>query len=238
MLTVMKRLPQAAAFAAALACAGMLSAAEAIQSLDVVRDQVKDFLEKQAAGLPNTPRIEVGALDPRLRLPLCPEPLETWFPAGARAQGNVTVGVRCKAGASWSIYVPAQVQVFDRVVVSARPLSRGSVLAAGDVELTDMEVTHLAGGYLGAPDQAIGKMLRRNVQLGAVLGPGLLELPKLIQRGERVQIIARTGGMEVRMEGEALEDGAEGQVIRVRNRSSKRHVEARVAAPGTVEIRL
>ncbi len=238
MLTETKRLYRAAAFAAALACAGALSAAEAIQSLDSVHAAVKGFLEEQTAGLSSVTRIEVGALDPRLRLPLCVEPLEAWFPAGARAQGNVTVGVRCKVGAAWSIYVPAKVQVFDRVVVSARPLSRGNVLAAGDVELTEMEVTSLAGGYLSAPEQAFGKALRRNVQIGAVLGPGLLELPKLIQRGERVQIIARTGGMEVRMEGEALEDGAKGEVIRVRNRSSKRGVEARVAGPGTVEIRL
>lgn len=233
----MARLKTAMSIAAGIVFANVLSAAEAIQPLSSLRAAAEEFLQKQTAGLAASPRIEVSSLDPRLRLGLCDQSLEAFFPAGGRTQGNVTVGVRCAGSAPWSIYVPAKVQVYDRVIVAARPMSRGTLLRAGDVELTELDVTSLASGYLTTPDEALGKTLRRNVQLGAAIGPGLIELPKVIRRGERVQILARTGGMEVRMGGEALEDGAEGELIRVRNRSSRRSVEGVVTGPGTVEVR-
>jgi flagella basal body P-ring formation protein FlgA len=233
----MKRLTRTITFAAALTFAGVLTAAEAIQPLGSVRDAVARFLQEQTTNLSGSPRIEVGALDPRLRLALCEQPLEAFFPASARTQGNVTVGVRCSGSSPWSIYVPARVQVYDRVIVAARPLSRGSVLKAGDLDIAELDVTSLAGGYFSESQQAVGMSLRRNVQLGTALGPGLVELPKVIRRGERVQIVARVHGMQVTMDGEALEDGAKGDRIRVRNRSSKRNVEGLVAGPGIVEVR-
>lgn len=218
--------------------AGTLAASPGIQPLDTIRAAAAAFLETETARNGVPARIELSQLDPRLRLGRCDLPLEAFFPAGARTQGNVTVGVRCTGASPWSIYVPARVQVYDQVVVAARPMSRGALLGVGDIEVREMDVTALAGGYLSSPEQAVGRMLRRNVQLGAAIGPGMVELPRIIRRGERVQILARSGGMEVRMEGEALEDGAKGEVIRVRNRSSRRSVEGLVAGPGTVEVRL
>ncbi|MGE0082156.1 MAG: flagellar basal body P-ring formation chaperone FlgA [Thiohalomonadaceae bacterium] len=234
----MKRLIIALSFVAASLPAGSVVAAEATQPLDSITAAVEDFLRAETADFAVPAHIEPSPLDPRLRLSLCERPLEAFFPAGSRKQGNITVGVRCTGAAPWSIYVPAKVQVYDRVVVAARPLSRGSLLAAGDVEVRELDVTALAGGYLSSPEQVVGRSLRRNVQFGAAIGPGMIELPKIIRRGERVQILARTAGMEVRMEGEALEDGAEGEVIRVRNRSSRRSVEGLVTGPGMIEVRL
>jgi flagella basal body P-ring formation protein FlgA len=76
------------------------------------------------------------------------------------------------------------------------------------------------------------------VKAGMVLTPALLKPQLLIKRGEKVTILADTGAVQVRMEGKALMDGARGQVIRVRNLSSKREVEAAVVAPGIVQVRL
>lgn len=236
--TAMKRLILALICVAACLPVGTAVATETFQPLDTITAVVENFLKAQTADSSVSSRIETSPLDPRLRLGLCEQPLEAFFPAGARKQGNVTVGVRCTGSAPWSIYVPAKVLVYDHVVVAVRPLSRGTLLTAEDMEIKELDVTSLAGGYFSSTDQVVGRTLRRNIQLGAAIGPGIVELPKVVRRGERVQILARTAGMEVRMEGEALEDGAEGELIRVRNRSSKRSVEGRVTGPGIIEVRL
>ena len=50
-------------------------------------------------------------------------------------------------------------------------------------------------------------------------------------------ILSEAGGIQVRMNGEALADGTQGKVVRVRNASSKRIVEGEVIAKGMVKVR-
>ena len=59
-----------------------------------------------------------------------------------------------------------------------------------------------------------------------------------VRRGERVSILATTAALQVRMEGEALSDGAIGEIIRVRNLSSRQEIEAQVVGPGQVQVRM
>jgi flagella basal body P-ring formation protein FlgA len=79
---------------------------------------------------------------------------------------------------------------------------------------------------------------RRAIHAGEVLSPGLLSSPRLIHRGQELILFASSGAMTVTMKGEALEDGAEGDVIRVRNLSSNRVVEGRVIGADKVQVSL
>ncbi len=180
--------------------------------------------------------ISVGALDSRLRLAACDSALDTFFATGSRAWGNTTVGVRCQGAHPWSIYVPVRVQVFKSILVSAHPLPRGKVLAETDMVIERRDLAALRGGYLVDTDDARGQVVRRPLGLGMPLSPDALEAPRLVERGERITIIARSGGLEVRMAGKALMHGALGDRIQVRNLSSKRTLEARVLASGTVQV--
>jgi flagella basal body P-ring formation protein FlgA len=56
-----------------------------------------------------------------------------------------------------------------------------------------------------------------------------------VKRGDAVVMIARIEGIEVSTAGEALDAGARGATIRVRNRASGQTLRMRVTAPGTVE---
>ena len=68
-----------------------------------------------------------------------------------------------------------------------------------------------------------------------VLRQGQLAAPTLIKRGSAVSIVARKEQVEVSMAGEALDPGALGQVIRVRNATSGTVIRARVVDAGVVE---
>ena len=64
---------------------------------------------------------------------------------------------------------------------------------------------------------------------------GQLSSPTLVKRGDAVTMVARRDGIEVSTAGEALDAGAQGQIVRVRNAGSGQVVRMRVAGPGTVE---
>ncbi len=219
--------------------AAAVPAAEPVQSLDAIEQAVSAFLRAETAGgYLREPVIEVGRLDPRLRLAPCDLPLETFLPRGGKVVGHVSVGVRCPGVKPWTIYVQAQVRPLAPVVVTRKALPRGTLLGSADIELVEQDLSRLTTGYLADLDAVIGMKLRRSVRAGLPLNDSLLEAPVAVRRGERVIIVARGDGLEVRMEGEALADGAPGAVIPVRNRSSGLEIEAEVVGPGAVQVRM
>ncbi|MDH3977207.1 MAG: flagellar basal body P-ring formation chaperone FlgA, partial [Gammaproteobacteria bacterium] len=82
----------------------------------------------------------------------------------------------------------------------------------------------------------MGQKLRRAIQAGDPITPSALETPAIIKRGQLVSLEARTGGLNVRMQGTAKSDGIIGQVIEFENQSSKRVVQAIVRSPQSAEI--
>ncbi len=214
-------------------------AANEIESLDSIRDAARMFLELQTADLRRQPEVVIGHLDSRLRLPACAEPLEAFFPTSGTQNlvGSTLLGVRCSTPKPWSIYVQATLTVTEEVVIATRPLARNAVIGPGDVQLADRDISRLNGGYLTDIAQVIGQTTSRPVSAGTALTTNLVEASRVVRRGDRVAIVAGGGGVNVRMEGEALADGARGDSIPVKNLSSGRRVEAEVVGPGEVRVR-
>jgi flagella basal body P-ring formation protein FlgA len=71
-----------------------LHAAELRQDPTLIIGAAQSFLTRETAGLPGRVTIDVGKIDTRMSLAACTQ-LQTFFPAGSRAWGQTTVGVRC-----------------------------------------------------------------------------------------------------------------------------------------------
>ncbi|MDF0731939.1 flagellar basal body P-ring formation chaperone FlgA [Pseudomonas entomophila] len=195
---------------------------------------VEDYLATtQTAG---RYEIQVNTLDPRLRMPLCSQPLDASLESPAQPLGRVTVRVRCDSAAPWTVFVPAQVKLFREVVVMTRPLKRESVIGEGDVALRERDVGTLGQGFLTELEQAVGMKLVRPTTLDQVVTLQHMEQAEVVRKGDHVVITARSGALSVRMPGEALSKGGLSEQIRVRNLNSKRVVKARVVGPGQVEV--
>lgn len=212
--------------------------AEEVQSLEAIQQAVQQFLQDETAASSGQVAVQVGRIDSRLRLAPCAELLDVYWPDGARQLGNVTVGVRCHGPTNWSLFVRARVEILEQILVTSRPLSRGAVLAAEDLDLNLQDITRLSAGYFTDPQQLLGSVMTRAVRAGTVLTPSMVRAALAVRRGERVSILAVAGGLQVRMEGEALSDGAPGETIRVRNLSSRQEIEAQVIGPGQVQVRM
>lgn len=233
-----RTLPRMALYFSVVAAVTPLAAAPGIQDHASIREAAASFLEQQTAHPTATIQIEVGRLDERLTLAACSGKLATFLPPGGRATGNLTVGVRCDAPKPWTIYLSANVKVLAPVAVARRALPRGVMLQAGDLEMIETDIASLTAGYVDTVQEAAGKQLKTALTKGSIVSPRQLEQPRLVRRGERVTISARTGGIDIRMEGKALADGIHGERIRVQNLGSRRVIDATVVSAGTVEVQM
>ena len=197
---------------------------------------VEDYLERSEITARH--EIQVNPLDPRLRLAACDSDLTQSLESPAQPVGRVTVRVSCEGSTPWTVFVPAQVRIFRPVVVVKTALRRDSIIGAGDVALVEQDVSLLNRGYVTEVEQVIGRKLTRATRTDQVLTPAMLQLAEAVRRGDQVVISARSGGINVRMQGEALSGGTLGEQISVRNLTSQRVIRARVAGPGQVEVEM
>ena len=197
---------------------------------------VEDYLQRSEITARH--EIQVTPLDPRLRLAACDSDLTQSLESPAQPVGRVTVRVSCEGSTPWTVFVPAQVRIFRPVVVVKTALRRDSIIGAGDVALVEQDVSLLNRGYVTEVEQVIGRKLTRATRTDQVLTPAMLQLAEAVGRGDQVVISARSGGINVRMQGEALSGGTLGQQISVRNLTSQRVIRARVTGPGQVEVEM
>ncbi len=226
-------------FVVLLAClvAAGPTLADDIQPLESIRAAAEAFVLAEITTANGTEvTAEAGRLDPRLRLSLCEDSLETFQAAGSRLRGNTSVGVRCNSPRPWSIYVPVRVRQEAEVAVLTRSLGRGTLVDADSVSLQRLDTGTLGFGYFDDIDNVVGQTLRRAAAAGTVLTPDLVAIPPTIRRGEQVTLLAERGGIAIRASGRALADARTGDTIRVRNLSSERVVEGIVRGPGQVAV--
>jgi flagella basal body P-ring formation protein FlgA len=131
------------------------------------------------------------------------------------------VGVRCVAGASWSIQVPVTVRIYGPALVAARPLAAGAPLLAEDVRTAEIEWTREAGGIVSRLEQIEGRVLARPVASGQPIALAALRAPQVVGQGEPVRLIGRGQGFAISTEGVALASATDGASVRVRTESGR-----------------
>jgi len=122
------------------------------------------------------------------------------------------------------------------VPVATRPLAKGAVIAASDVELTRVSSTLAGRDLVENIGDVVGRAVSRNLGQGEVFRMGALSIPPVVTAGSRVTLKFRQGGLEATATGTAMDSGQVGQEIRVRNDSSKKVVPGKVVEPGLVSV--
>jgi len=209
---------------------------DAVQSHESIREAARQHVLANAGQFPGKTEVTALALDRRLRLTRCEIPLETYeSPNGLRA-GRSVVGVRCNGSKPWKIFVPVKIAALQHVLVSKLALRRGQLLNPSDFHLVEQDVAQLRKGYYTNARQVAGLRAKRAIRSGSVLTPSMLAQDKIVKRGSHVEILAREGGLSVRMRGKAMANGAIGDRIRVKNQSSGREVTGLIIEPGVVLV--
>ncbi|SFD92370.1 flagella basal body P-ring formation protein FlgA [Thiohalospira halophila DSM 15071] len=210
---------------------------EAIQSPASIERAIEAFVVHQVPDRDGRLEIEVGYIDPRLRLTQCGHEPEVFLPPNTQLSGRATVGVQCQTPERWRVYIPVEVRHMIPVVVARNPIYRGETVERGDLGQESRDTSGLRGGHFTDPGEVAGQQAERRLRPGRVISGRDVAPPILVERGARVTITAGSGGFAVSVKGEALADGRKGETIPVRNLSSEREVDAEVVGPGRVQVR-
>lgn len=204
---------------AALACCLAAGAqAAAPQDPAAVQAHAERFLKTQTAGLPGQVSFQVKP--PRAALPAC-SALDAFQPAGSRAIGKTTVGVRCLAPQTWTVYLPAQVRVIAAYAVTRAPLPANHVLTAADVALREGDLGSLPADVATDLDALLGTRTVSGLAAGAPLRTALLRPPLVVQQGQTTRLVLNGPGFSVQSEGQALANAGRGDRVRVKTRSGQ-----------------
>lgn len=90
-----------------------------------------------------------------------------------------------------------------------------------------------------APADVVGRdyVFARAIPAGRALTWRDISRRALVQKGRMVEVVAVDGALVVSMKALALQDGASGDTVRVRNVESKREFVAKVVSENRAEVR-
>jgi len=85
-------------------------------------------------------------------------------------------------------------------------------------------------------NQLAGMVATRTLLPGRAIAPDMLRAPHAVQQGATISVSLEEGPLSIVMKAIALEDGAVGETIRVRNAQNGRTVCATVRSPALAEV--
>lgn len=211
-------------------CAAAATPAEQVPA--VVADAARQHLARWAenAGLAE-PQIGVTVVPGTRPLSACAGAV-TAQGADTRLPSRMRFIAVCAGNNGWRYEFIVRGQVTARIAVVASDLPPGKVLSDEDLLLERHDISSIAD-TIADPQDAVGLSGKRALRAGEVLRRTVLMAPTLVRRGEPVTIVARHQQVEVSMAGDALDSGARGDTVRVRNANGT-VIRARVAGAGTV----
>lgn len=131
-----------------------------------------------------------------------------------------------------------QLKIWREIWVAGSSLRRGDPLDKADISLRRQDVLPLRDSITELPAPLYAYEMADFVPAGGALGARSLKLKAVVRRGQRVEAIAQNGALTVSVRVEALEEGAPGQLIRVRNPQSRRELRGKVQDENTVIVPL
>lgn len=129
-----------------------------------------------------------------------------------------------------------KVRAYEQVAVISQNLPVKHILTREDLHFEKLDTNRLSPGYITDIEKVLGMETRRLLKSGTPLNVYMLEKPIIIKQMAMINITSKVNGIVVKTSGQALQDGREGNSIRVKNISSNKVVIGKVIDSSTVEV--
>jgi flagellar basal body P-ring formation protein FlgA len=121
-------------------------------------------------------------------------------------------------------------------LVPTRAIAQGEVIRVSDLVPARRPKSEAAPNVIREPEQAVGMVAKRALRAGQAIRQSDFARQELVARNEAVTISYEVPGINVSIRGQALEPGAQGDLINVLNVQSKKTLQATVTGPGRVSV--
>ncbi len=129
------------------------------------------------------------------------------------------------------LFKTAEVPVLNRRVLI------GEVISAKDIQWIKVRASRLQTNTIVNETDLVGHTPKRGLRSGYPVLASAVQRPVLVAKGSLVTMMLRTPQMLLTAKGKALENGANGDVIRIKNAQSKSVIEAEVVGEGRVAVK-
>jgi flagella basal body P-ring formation protein FlgA len=126
--------------------------------------------------------------------------------------------------------------VMNEVPVLKRSIRNGELISEADIEIKPFPEVRSGSDTISDISDLIGKTPVHSISPSRPIKTTEISAPYLIKKNSLVQMRYKTPAMEITTTGLALEGGLKGDVIEVRNTSSKKTIRAIVTDSNTVDI--
>jgi len=212
------------------------------ESLMVTREEIEDHIR---AAL-----IDRGA-DPAMQVEMTNRMMRIYLPGTATATigvedvayetrtGRFAAVIAAPAGdpAATRVRVSGRVHKITQVPVPARRLAVNDVITERDVKLVAIRDDRVPRDAVTSADELIGMAAKRGLRPGVPVQGTAVQQPIVVPKNSLVTIVLQIPKMTLTSQGKALDNGSEGDTIRVANSKSKKIIEAEVTGPGKVIVR-
>ena len=130
----------------------------------------------------------------------------------------------------------AMVDDWREVPVLKNTLERGMLISADDLEVVRLNLFNQPRDVASETQEVIGRRVKSRLRAGDVVRKSTIDIPPTIPRGKEVTMVFQKGVFKATAVGKALDDGLEGEFIRLRNIDSKKVLRAKIVSADEVVI--
>ena len=215
-----------------------VSANQQIESHKSIKKQANAYLQSLVDASNGQHEIAIQNLDQRLKLKKCPLPLEIQLVTEQIKTGKNTLKISCTSITPWRIFISSYIKLFTHVIVTTQPLAKGHKIKESDLMLLRSDITSLRSSYFSRKQGITNHITKRRLNRGTIISPKHLTKPILIKKGDTVSIIAKSDGFQIHMKGIAQHNASKGELIRVKNSTSKKIIQGIAVNSQTVRVQL
>jgi flagella basal body P-ring formation protein FlgA len=120
--------------------------------------------------------------------------------------------------------------------VPSRPIAAGEIIRVTDIQLMRIRMDRTGNTVIGDPDRLIGRTAKRMLAAQEPIQVSAIAPTIMVPKNSIAIARIISGRILITMEGKALDDGAQGDTIRVANPRSNKTVQGIVTGPGEVTL--
>ncbi|HWD19743.1 MAG TPA: flagellar basal body P-ring formation chaperone FlgA, partial [Verrucomicrobiae bacterium] len=131
-----------------------------------------------------------------------------------------------------------EIKLWRNVPVARSPLSRGQLVSEADIALDRRDVLARREAYVNFPLADPTAELAENIPAGQPVLQHCIRQRPIVRRGQIVEAIYQEGSLRISLKVETLEEGALGQIVRVRNPRTHHDLFGKIQNEETILITL
>ncbi len=132
--------------------------------------------------------------------------------------------------------VTGRLHKITEVPVPTRRILANELITKRDVKWIEVQSNRIKTDTVVDINELVGKAAKRGLRPGIPVRANSIQRQILVPRGSLVTIILKTPKMTITAQGKALDDGSDGDTIRITNTQSNKIIEAEVTGPARVAV--